>query len=171
MRTFPRQRGFTLLEVLIAILVFSIGLLGVAGLMVLSVRTNHSAFLRTQASFLAESMADRMRTNLGYVAEYNGTYNASTATGTANCRTAACTPLQLAAYDRLIWNQQLIAHLPAPTAVISCTDAPPNPGYAGSQPYSGLCHMTIEWTEADLSRPDDADSEPATQTFAWVFQP
>lgn len=168
MRIFPRQRGFTFLEVLISILVFSIGLLGVAGLMVLSVRTNHSAFLRTQASFLGESMADRMRTNLGWIDQYNGTYNASTATGTADCRTASCTPTQLAAYDRLMWSQQLVEHLPAPTAVIDCDNLPPNPGYAGSQPYGGLCRMTITWTEADLSR---TGGTPATQTFAWVFQP
>ena len=47
------RRGFTLLEVLIALLVFSLGLLGLAGLMVVSVKTNQSAYLRTQASFLA----------------------------------------------------------------------------------------------------------------------
>lgn len=171
MRIFSRQRGFTLLEVLISVLVFSIGLLGVAGLMVLSVRTNHSAFLRTQASFLAESMADRMRTNLGWVGQYNGTYDTSTnlATPPTDCRaSAACTPTQLAGYDLWVWNQQLVEHLPAPTAEIDCDDLPPNPGYAGSQPYGGLCRMTITWTEANLSRDDAA---PATQTFAWVFQP
>lgn len=170
MRIFPRQRGFTLLEVLISVLVFSIGLLGVAGLMVLSVRTNHSAFLRTQASFLAESMAERMRTNLGYVDQYNGTYNTSTdaTTPPTDCRAGACTPVQLAAYDRWIWNQQLVDHLPAPTAIIDCDDLPPRPGYAGSQPYGGLCEMTITWTEADLSQ---TGGTPATQTFAWVFQP
>ncbi|MCO5094817.1 MAG: type IV pilus modification protein PilV [Xanthomonadaceae bacterium] len=167
MRIFPRQRGFTLLEVLISVLVFSVGLLGVAGLMVLSVRTNHSAFLRTQASFLAESMADRMRTNLGYVDQYNGTYDSSTA-GAASCASAPCTPTQLAAHDRAVWSQQLVEHLPSPTAIIACENQPPNPGYAGSQPYGGLCEMTITWTEADLSQ---TGGTPATQTFAWVFQP
>lgn len=165
----PRQHGFTLLEVLISVLVFSIGLLGVAGLMVLSVRTNHSAYLRTQASFLADSMADRMRTNLGYVDQYNGTYDSDTDTsGAASCKTAACAPTQLAAYDRAVWAQQLQEHLPAAEAVIDCDAAPPKPGYAGSQPYGGLCRMTITWTEADLSQDTGA---PATQTFAWVFQP
>ncbi len=167
MRIPTRRRGFTLLEVLIALVVFSIGLLGVAGLMVLSVRTNHSAFLRTQASFLAESMADRMRTNLGWTSDYNGTYDSSTA-GTGGCISAACTPAQLAAHDRLEWSQQLVEHLPSPTATIECDNNPPPAGYAGSQPYGGLCRMTISWTEADLSR---TGGTPATQTFAWVFQP
>ncbi len=168
MQPFSRQRGFTLLEVMIAVIIFSVGLLGVAGLMVLSMRTNHSAFLRTQASFLAESMAERMRTNLGYIDQYNGTYSGTVTAAGTNCATTACTPRQLAAYDRQIWNQQLIDHLPAPTAVINCDDRPPDAGYAGIQPYAGLCRMTIAWTEADLSRDTGA---PAIQTFAWVFQP
>ncbi len=66
MNYFKRNKGFTLLEVLIAVLIFSLGMLGSAGLMVLSVRTNHSAYLRTQASFLADSMVDRMRSNVGW---------------------------------------------------------------------------------------------------------
>ena len=53
MRINVRPRGFTILEVLIALLVFSLGLLGMAGLLVISVKTNHSAYLRTQASFMA----------------------------------------------------------------------------------------------------------------------
>ncbi len=52
MQMTTRHRGFTLLEVLIALLVFSLGLLGMAGLLIVSVKTNHSAYLRTQASFL-----------------------------------------------------------------------------------------------------------------------
>jgi len=58
-----RQSGFTLLEVLVAILVLSIGLLGLAGLMASSIRNNHSAYQRTQATWLAYDMIDRMRVN------------------------------------------------------------------------------------------------------------
>ncbi|MDE1962228.1 MAG: type IV pilus modification protein PilV, partial [Xanthomonadaceae bacterium] len=60
------SHGFTLLEVLIALLIFSLGVLGMAGLLAVSVRTNHSAYLRTQATFLAQSMADRMRANASW---------------------------------------------------------------------------------------------------------
>lgn len=58
-----RQSGFTLLEVLVAILVLSIGLLGLAGLMASSLRNNHSAYQRTQATWLAYDIIDRMRVN------------------------------------------------------------------------------------------------------------
>jgi len=59
----PVESGFSLLEVLIALLVLSIGLLGLAGLQANAVAFNHSAYMRTQATNLAYDISDRMRTN------------------------------------------------------------------------------------------------------------
>ena len=56
------NQGFTLIEVLVAVLVFSFGLLGIAGMMTISVKSNHNGYLRSQANFLAENMVDRMPT-------------------------------------------------------------------------------------------------------------
>jgi type IV pilus assembly protein PilV len=58
-----RAAGFTLIEVLVALVVLSIGLLGVAGLQIVGLRGNLSAASRTQASYLAEDIIDRMRAN------------------------------------------------------------------------------------------------------------
>ncbi len=57
------SRGFTLVEALVTLLVLSIGLLGVAALQLNSLRANHSASLRSQATFLAYEILDRMRAN------------------------------------------------------------------------------------------------------------
>src|SRR5215472_10747619 len=57
------QGGFTLLEVLIALLVMSIGLLGIGKMMMLSARANDSAYMRTQATALAYTILDAMRAN------------------------------------------------------------------------------------------------------------
>jgi type IV pilus assembly protein PilV len=57
------QRGVTMIEVLIAILVLSFGLLGIAGMQWISLQFNHSALLRSQASNLAYDMSDRLRAN------------------------------------------------------------------------------------------------------------
>jgi type IV pilus assembly protein PilV len=57
------QGGFTLIEVLIAVLVLAIGLLGLAGLQASALRFNHDAQLRTQATLLAYDIADRARAN------------------------------------------------------------------------------------------------------------
>jgi len=56
-----RQRGLTLIEILVAVLVIAIGLLGVAGLQASSLKANRTAYGRTQASVLAYDIADRMR--------------------------------------------------------------------------------------------------------------
>ena len=57
------SRGFTLLEVLVALLVLSIGLLGLAGMQTLSLKNNNSALMRSQAVVLAYDAVDLMRGN------------------------------------------------------------------------------------------------------------
>jgi type IV pilus assembly protein PilV len=166
------ERGFTLLEVLIALVIFSLGLLGMAGLMVLSVKTNNSAYLRTQASFLAQSLADRMRANTGEIDAYETDYDAGTASASDPCQTAACDPPQLAARDVAAWSQQLIDSLPNPSAHVECNGTIlGTPATSGAATYDGLCNMTITWTEGTLERNVDANASTGTQTFAWVFQP
>jgi type IV pilus assembly protein PilV len=65
-----QQRGLTLVEILIAVLVISVGLLGVAGLHSFSLRSNYDALMRSQASALAADIADRMRANRAAAASY-----------------------------------------------------------------------------------------------------
>lgn len=55
--------GFTLLEVLISIVILSIGLLGMAGLVATGIKNNHTASYRSHATFLADDMLDRIRAN------------------------------------------------------------------------------------------------------------
>ncbi|MEW6119422.1 MAG: type IV pilus modification protein PilV [Pseudomonadota bacterium] len=64
------QRGVTLLEVLISIVVLSIGLLGYAGLQTASLKNNTSAFQRSQATMLTYDIIDRMRANRPSLASY-----------------------------------------------------------------------------------------------------
>ncbi len=167
-----RPRGFTLLEVLIALLIFSLGLLGLAGLMVVSVKTNQSAYLRTQASFLAQSMADRMRANIAVIDDYEGDYDESSE-GDAACVDSACTPAALAAHDRAVWSRQLVTLMPRnATASIRCDGATLGaPQTAGAATYDGLCMFIIEWTEAELESSDDPADLVKEQRFAWAFQP
>jgi len=60
---YPESRGLTLVEILIALLILSVGLLGLAGLQTMSLKFNTSAYYRTQATQLAYDFADRMRAN------------------------------------------------------------------------------------------------------------
>lgn len=93
--------GFTLLEVMIAMVIFSIGLLGLAGLQGAGLRNNQTSFSRTIATQLAYDMADRIRNNR------NANY--ATASGTAtNCMGGAnCGQSQIANFDVYEWRAAL----------------------------------------------------------------
>ncbi|MEJ2686696.1 MAG: type IV pilus modification protein PilV [Gammaproteobacteria bacterium] len=111
--------GFTLFEVLIALLILSIGLLGLAALFTSGMKSNHGAYMRTQATLLAYDMADRMRANATGVA--NGDYDSISATppgshpqcATSSSTTASdCTPQQIAIFDHYQWDKELQTLLP-----------------------------------------------------------
>jgi type IV pilus assembly protein PilV len=110
-----KSRGFTLLEILIAVVVLSIGLLGIAGLQALGQRSNHSAYLRSQATALAYEMIDRMRANKAGI--QGGDYNAVDTTANTytnpGCDSSTCNSLQMAQYDMYDWQQELANQLPS----------------------------------------------------------
>ncbi len=155
-----RQVGFTLLEVLIAIFIFSIGLLGVASLMSVAVRNNHNGYLRTQANFLISDMVNRMHVN--QVGLWNKDYDSISVTGGAlpagglGCEgmSSSCTASQLAARDAAAWAVSIGQLLPqGATGSVQC-ETPPMPFLitAGSNwvpvpSYTGTCQVTITWNE------------------------
>lgn len=100
------HRGFTLIEVMVAILVLSIGLLGLAGLQVTSLRNSTSAAERTQATFLAYDIIERMRANkdAAEAGSYDTTLNTAPS-GTTNCQSsgAACSAADMATFDLNQW--------------------------------------------------------------------
>ncbi|MEZ5458308.1 MAG: type IV pilus modification protein PilV [Steroidobacteraceae bacterium] len=113
------QRGVTLVESLVALLVLSVGMLGIAALFVSSVRYNRTALLRTQAINLVSDMADRIRANATARAAYD-LPSYGTAPATLDCApsdSAAgdnCTIAQLAEDDLARWIAAVQAALPPP---------------------------------------------------------
>ncbi|MFC4528358.1 type IV pilus modification protein PilV [Dyella halodurans] len=175
MQVLSRQRGVSLIEVLMAVLIFSVSLIGMAGLLMMATRSNQAAYLRTQVAFLAGNMADRMRANPAAV--WDGSYNQTIPfSGTQNCQTASCTPDQLATADLAAWNSQLAAFLPKPGATIACsqtgiTYTPSANQVSMRPPYGGNCTMTITWSERQTGDTVGTDSSAITQQFVWEFQP
>lgn len=115
-----KESGFTLLEILIAMLVLSIGLMGLAGLMASSMRNNLSASHRTQATWLAYDIIDRMRANRA--SAIAGNY-ASSLGSPVTCTVAAPTTGAVSAQDIAAWKSQLNCALPAGDGSVAVTNA------------------------------------------------
>ena len=115
-----KQSGFTLLEILVAMLVLAIGLLGLAGLMTSSMRNNLSASHRTQATWMAYDIVDRMRANRA--SAVTGGY--ATGIGAPGaCQTAWPTAGTVPQQDIAIWKNQLACVLPAGDGSIAVNTA------------------------------------------------
>jgi type IV pilus assembly protein PilV len=91
-----RQRGMTLIEILVAIVVLSIGLLGLAGLQLKGLQVNQGSIYRWQAAMLAEDIADRMRTDQASALnnQYQVTANVPAATGSTQTQAVVSEWLQ-----------------------------------------------------------------------------
>lgn len=169
-----QQQGFTLLEVMVAIVIFSFGLLGIAGMMTISVRNNHNGYLRSQANFLAENMSERMRAN--QVGLWNGAYSGTATTGTQNCSVAVpCNFALLAQMDMEHWAQALTNLLPNGQGTIVCqlngalptglAVAEPPSIWSPVPPYDGTCTITVTWDESN------GDSAAEQQSMELVVNP
>jgi type IV pilus assembly protein PilV len=105
-------RGFTLVEVLVSLVVFSLGLLGMAKLVLVTAHSNDSAYLRSQATALAYQILDNMRSNLSAATTnaYNTPLGATPAAPTSCVGIGtACNPTQQASWDVYSWTQHLNA--------------------------------------------------------------
>lgn len=162
-----KQKGFSILEVLVAIIVLSVGLLGVAGLVGNSVRLNHQSYTRSQAAYLASNMTDRMRGNtLAVIAgDYDGAGYNGTGPAAPDCDAAdPCDPEDLADRDTSIWGAMLASTLAQGSGTIACAINPPPGGLVGRPTVNGTCQVTVFWNEATSS-----GSTP--YRFDLVFQP
>jgi type IV pilus assembly protein PilV len=109
------QAGFSILEVLVALVVLSVGTLGMGKLMFLSMKSNGSAYMRSQATNLSYAMLDAMRANRADVLANGGSdytlaalTNSSTyGTAATNCLNSVCSASQTAKYDVATWLAQI----------------------------------------------------------------
>ncbi len=137
--TNSRQRGFSLVEVLIALVVMSVGMLGIAGLYVQGMQAGRTSMLRHHAVTLVGDVAERIRANPTAAAQYG---HVAAATGTDNsCVTGGidCTAAEMAANDIFIWQNEAQDMLPGGQIAIVFTAA------AGGLPPT--YQISVLWTE------------------------
>ena len=145
-----------MLEVLISIVIIAFGLLGVAGLQAYALKNNNSASLRLTATVLAADIIDRMRANnvaataLEYHKPNSADWGGAAANPQAGCTTAggACTPAQMAEYDRWNWGRRVAAALPNGQGLV-CLDSLPADGTSAGTPAcdngTGLAGGEATW--------------------------
>lgn len=102
------ESGFTLIEVMIAVLVLSIGLLGISALQALGLRSSYGAYLGSQAALLAYDMSDRIRANPDFATQYRVDCTANPAPANA-----------LALADVTEWCNSLAGLLPSGTGFVA----------------------------------------------------
>lgn len=142
-----KQAGVSLVEVLVAVVVLSIGLLGLAGLQASGMRVGQSSIYRSQAAQLAYDMVDRLRVNFANAADYNLAL-ADAAPGGAT----------IAARDLQDWRLRLLS-LPSGTGSVAVNGADVT--------------IVVQWDDtrgAGVLRGSSADDAARIQLQASQFQ-
>ena len=184
------QRGFTLLEVLIAIVIVSIGLLGVAAMQASTLKNAGSSKYRSAAITMTSDMSDRLRANLEGVMTGNfvvgSGYNRPRTTLTdtayttpkAACRSSGCVPADMVLDDLASWQARLAATLPRGAGVV-CIDsgtgaAPTFNGTTINPQCDGLGTMfaiKVFWLDNRSETSTDAATTGAYSVFTTRVSP
>jgi type IV pilus assembly protein PilV len=145
--------GFSLVEALVALVVLSIGMLGIAALHVESLRSGRTALTRTVAVALAADMADRIRANRTAKKGYEAVVTSADTNAKCKPAGAGCTPAELARHDKAAWLGQISGvtigavtipgALPGGVGTIGCDDTTTPATYT----------ITITWSEVNATAP------------------
>ena len=123
----PRQSGFSMLEVLICIVILSIGALGAAGMQVSALKDTGSANNRFRAASLATAMADSLRADRTQAVKGGADFTSSVATG--SCSAVAVQPVKR-------WQNQIACELPG------------GKGGVDIDSYWKRAIITVEWNDS-----------------------
>lgn len=144
------NKGFTLLEVMVAVFVLSIGLLGLAQLQVVTLKTTQSADFKSQASILAVDMLNRMKANQN--AAYAGNYAIDIDADPPDNQDTT------ANMDLSQWRKTVARHLPDGSGSVACPVFNPLNEF--------VCTITITWRDIQTGTADDTNyNERATTTL------
>jgi len=112
------SKGFSLLEAMISMVIFAVGVLGLAGMQIIALENSHESSSRNQAIILAYSMSDRMMANRQARDAYN-ILDSTTFAQNNSCTTGRCNSGQIVGYDHSQWKQNLSQQLLAGSGEIA----------------------------------------------------
>jgi type IV pilus assembly protein PilV len=155
-----RSGGFSMIELLVAVLVMGIGVLGITALQMVSLQNNRGALQRAEAVQLAYDMMDRIRANPSGTppgADYDNLDLEDGPPATVNCNDQECTQAQMVSFDQAVWKCSLGGYNEEDTCqTLRNTDAiageDDQPGLTegdGSVTVdgNGMITVTVQWTE------------------------
>ncbi len=133
-----RTRGFSLIELVVALLLFGIGILGAARLELVTLREGHEALAALEAGVRASDLMARIRANPAGLAA--GAYSRTNVAASVDCGTNACTPARLAAFD-------VAAACPrdASEAMPDCEQTATRLAAVTADPDSGRVRLEVRW--------------------------
>ncbi|WKE64959.1 type IV pilus modification protein PilV [Gallaecimonas kandeliae] len=159
--SYRHSRGFSLLEVLVALVVLSFGILGAVAMQLAAKRGSFGALEKTQATFLANDYIERARGNALGLTAYAGTLGSGqTVASASSCsRASTCSSAALAAWDRYQWNQELLgartkeagSNLPVLENAVGCVSVAAN-----------LITVTLSWDGVQASSDGSIDGNCGT---------
>lgn len=163
-----KQWGVSLIEVMVAVLVLSIGVIGMAGMQVQALQASNDSSQRTTALMLARSIVGQMRSNVDAMNDYANAYEGIDCDAAApqSCSGAKCSTGQLAAYDAYSLmcgnggavKSAMAEHLASPTVDVACDPAPCN--FLQSE-----LTLTVQW----VVRQSESDAASADLTQQVVL--
>jgi type IV pilus assembly protein PilV len=175
--TMPKQRriaGFTLIEVMVALIVLVLGVLGAAAMTLTALRDGKQSGLRAQASALAYEAGDLMRANPGQETIFTG----SVPVGVATCYSTGCVPSDMAKNDFFEWNAKLTGTSGLPNgAFVICRDTanmnPPTSAFtACDNAATSPLVVKLRWDEKiNYARGQTGTSATVPQYLAVIVQP
>lgn len=173
MRTRAYMPGFTLLEILIAVLLLTIGIVGGVAMQLSALRMRHQAALLSQATYMAAGLAERMRANAAQMRvadganpylllDYDALAEPHPPAPSALCYGGACDSAQLALFDLYEVKTQVSAHLPAGRIRV-CRDGGAKPGWACGGAAGAPVVVKVGWRGKN---PDGTPRKDAGGEFA-----
>jgi type IV pilus assembly protein PilV len=173
-RRLRRDTGFSLLEVMVALVVMSVGLLGIAKMQALALSSTSTARMRSLAALEASSLASAMRADRSYwsavtidlTASVKSTPGVKTATITSSDTNLApgtgsfpWKPIAIAGQDLQDWANDLVGQVPTASATVSCKAPPALP----APPAPVGCRIEIDWLENQVASNAQQAAQLASQ--------
>lgn len=167
--TMRLQNGFSMIEVLTSVVIFSVGLAGMASMSLASLRSTADGQFNSQAMLIAEELADSMRANMSAYETNN--FATLPADAEKTCAPdSKCSASEQAQYDSGKWRTHAVTELPGGIAHI-CMDSTPNDGEPGAEACDGEGMNTIKIFWRDNRNTDSLAEGDTFQRYAVTVVP